>query len=70
MLLQSLEGHSLSQFLNHRSERYKLIIAVSILPPDAPQMWDLNTSGPSGSFFFFFDAIKFEPTVFSEERSS
>lgn len=46
ILLQSLEGHSLSQFLNHHSERYMLIIVFSILPPDAPQMWDLKTSGP------------------------
>lgn len=50
MLLQSLERHSLSQFLNHRSERYKLILVFSFPPPDAPQMWDLKTSGLKAVF--------------------
>lgn len=63
ILLQCLEGHSLSQFLNNHSEKYKLIIVFSIRPPDALQMWDLKTSGPIGSFF---EVIQFEAIMFSK----
>lgn len=62
-LLQCLEGHLLSQFLNNHNEKYKLIIVFSIRPPDALQMWDLKTSGPIGSLF---KVIKFEAIMFSK----